>query len=213
MPRHGWMKWLAALCVALPASFVLGVNFYIQLPPQSPEPGIEPVVGYFAYGSNMNDRYFTRVRGIVRSSSQFASLPNYTVAFNLNGIAKLEPSFANLAPQEGAIAFGVFHRLPDGELERVLGSEGDSYNVRDVTVILKDGSTAIAKTLISEPSLPSPVTPSRRYLEYMHEAALFYDMPPDVIERYDPEKGAYIPIVSEVFGAAMHTAVWLFARI
>jgi len=161
----------------------------------------------------MNDRYFTRVRGIVRSSSELASLPDHKVAFNLNGIASLEPSFANLAPEEGATAYGVFHQLPAGELERIVGSEGDNYAVRDVTVQLEDGSTAIAKTLISKPSLELPVTPSSRYLGYMHEAALHYDMPDDLIERYDPDKGVYIPVVSDIFGATMQTAVWVFARI
>ncbi|PLW67783.1 gamma-glutamylcyclotransferase family protein [Pseudohalioglobus lutimaris] len=210
---RSWLKWLVGLCIGVPASFVLGVNLYIQLPPQSPEPHLESVVGYFAYGSNMNDRYFTRVRGIVRSSSEMASLPDYEVAFNLNGIPSIEPSFANLAPAKGGRAYGVFHRLPAGELERVLGSEGDSYNVRTVTVYLKDGSTAIAKTLISDPSLELPVTPSKRYLGYMHEAALAYDMPPEIIARYNPDQGAYIPVVSELFGAAMHTGVWVFARL
>jgi len=213
MPHRSRLKWLAGLFIGLPASFVLGVNLYIMLPSQSPEPSAEFAVGYFAYGSNMNDRYFTRVRGIVRNSSEMASLPDYTVAFNLNGIPYLEPSFANLAPEKGATAYGVFHRLPVGELDRVLGSEGDSYNVREVTVYLKDGSTAIAKTLISDPSLEAPKTPSKRYLGYMYEAAQTYDMPPEVVERYDPDKGAYIPVISELLGAAMHTAVWVFARI
>ena len=210
--RRSWLTWFIGLSFGLPASFVLGVNLYIMLPSHSPDPGAESVVGYFAYGSNMNDRYFTRVRGIVRTSSEMASLPDYTVAFNLDGIPYLEPSFANLAPEKGATAYGVFHRLPAGELDRVLGSEGDSYNVREVTVYLSDGTTALAKTLISDPSLDTPTTPSRRYLAYMHAAALTYGMPPEIVERYNPDKGVYVPVISELLGAAMHTAVWVFAR-
>lgn len=211
--RRSWLKWLIGLSFVLPTSFVLGVNLYIMLPSQLPNPETESVVGYFAYGSNMNDRYFTRVRGIVRTSSEMASLPDYIVTFNLDGIPYLEPSFANLAPEIGATAYGVLHRLPAGEFDRILGSEGDSYNVREVTVYLKDGSTAIAKTLISDPSLDTPTTPSKRYLGYMHEAALTYDMPLEIVERYNPNKGIYVPVISELLGAAMHTAVWVFARI
>ena len=55
-------------------------------------------------------------------------------------------------------------------------------------------------------------TPSRRYLAYMHEAALTYGMPPEIVERYNPDKGVYVPVISELLGAAMHTAVWVFAR-
>lgn len=182
-------------------------------PPLLPEPSAEVVEGYFAYGSNMNDRYFTRVRGITRTSSEMASLPDYAVKFNLSGIPILEPSFANLVPEQGSTAYGVFHRLPSGELDRILGSEGESYTVRLVTVYLNDGSTAMAKTLISDPSLDSPISPSKRYLNYMYEAAETYNMPQEVVERYNPGQGAYIPVVSECFGAVIHTAVWVSARL
>ena len=207
------LRWCLALLVIAPACFVLVINLMITLPPHPAIPSADGTVAYFAYGSNMNDRYFTRIRGITRVSSELASLPGYAVRFNLDGIAGLEPAFANLAAEDGATAYGILHRLPAGELSKIVGSEGDSYNVHEVTVYRRDGSTVTAKTLVSDPSLDIPETPSRRYLGYMHEAAQTYGMPTEVIDRYDPENGAYIPVVSELFGAAMHTMVWITARL
>ena len=206
------LRRLFGLSITLPIVFVVGVNLYIQLPGRPPAPDPAATVGYFAYGSNMNDRYFTRVRGIHRAASQMAALPDYTVTFNLEGMSALEPAFANLQAKSGATAYGVYHRLSSDELSRIIGSEGDSYDVRDVTVTFRDGTTALAKTLVSPPSLETPALPSRRYLAYMHEAALHYDLPPHVVAQYDPAQGAYIPILSECFGAVIQTAVWLFAR-
>ena len=206
------LRWLAGLIIGLPLAVVLGVNLYIQLPGQPPVPDAAATVGYFAYGSNMNDRYFTRVRGIHRAESRMAALADDAVTFNLDGMPPLEPAFANLAAAPGATAYGVYHRLREDELARIIGSEGDSYAIREVTVSFQDGSTAQARTLISAPSLTTPALPSRRYLNYMHEAALRYEMPPEVIERYDPAQGAYIPVISECFGALIQTAVWVFAR-
>jgi len=207
------LRWCLAMLIIAPACFVLGINLVITLPPHPAIPSADGTIAYFAYGSNMNDRYFTRIRGITRMSSEVASLPGYAVRFNLDGIAVLEPAFANLAAEDGATAYGILHHLPTGEFSKIVGSEGDSYNIHDVSVVRSDGSTVTARTLISEPSLDTPEVPSRRYLGYMHEAAQAYDMPAEVIDRYNPENGAYVPVVSELFGAAMHTMVWVTARL
>lgn len=177
-----------------------------------PEPATGETVAYFAYGSNMNDRYLTRVRGVTRISSEIATLPGYSVQFNLDGFDGLEPSFANLSPEPDAVAYGIMHRLPSGEFDKISSSEGSGYDIREVTVFLRDGSEVVANTLISRPSLDQPEIPSRRYLGYLHEAAEYYDFPPEIVNAYDPQKGAYVPIISETFGAAILTAVWVKAR-
>ena len=33
------------------------------------------------------------------------------------------------------------------------------------------------------------------------------------VYRYDPQRGAYLPVLSEFFGALIQTAVWVFARL
>ena len=197
----------------VPAGVVLSINLLIALPPHPPVPSAGEAVAYFAYGSNMNDRYLTRIRGVTRVSSEIATLPGYIVSFNLSGIDGIEPAFANLSVEDDGIAYGILHRLPTGEFSKIVGSEGGSYDIREVIVYLPDGTGITAKTLISAPSLSQPEYPSRRYLSYLHEAAIAYDFPPDVIERYNPEKGAYIPIVSDLFGASIQTVVWLTARL
>ena len=212
LPRFSW-RWILAIAIVVPASFVLAINLLVSLPAHPPVPSAGEAIAYFAYGSNMNDRYFTRVRGVTRVSSESATLPGFAVRFNLSGIDGLEPSFANLAAEDSAIAYGILHRLPTGEFSKIVGSEGDSYDVREVTVFLPDGTSVTAKTLISTPSLDKPVLPSSRYLSYLHEAAIAYNFPKDVVERYDPKRGAYVPVVSDVFGASIQTVVWLSARL
>ena len=210
--RGAILRWVVGLIFGLPIAIVLGLNLSFQLPGKAPVPDPAATVGYFAYGSNMNDRYFTRVRGIDRAQSRMAALADYAVTFDLDGMPPLEPAFANLTAAPGAMAYGVYHRLREDEFARIIDSEGDAYAIRDVTVTFQDGSTAQARTLISKPSLVTPALPSRRYLNYMHEAALHYEMPPEVVERYDPAQGAYFPVLSECFGALIQTAVWVFAR-
>lgn len=210
---HSLLRWSLVLCFLVPALCVLSINLWVAQPALPPEPATGETIAYFAYGSNMNDRYLTRVRGVTRTSSEIATLPGYAVRFNLGGFDELEPSFANLSPEPDAVAYGIMHRLPSGEFEKISGSEGGGYNVRDVTVFLRDGSAVFAKTLISKPSLDQPAIPSRRYLSYLHEAAEIYDFPPEVINAYDPQKGAYVPVISEAFGAAILTVVWVNARL
>lgn len=200
------------LCVS-PLLFVLSVNLLILQAPLPPEPSEATTIAYFAYGSNMNARYLTRVRGVTRVSSEAGVLQDYAVSFDLDGISGIEPAFANLAPGPGSIAYGVVHRLSADEFDKIIGSEGSNYDVQEVKVQLHSGSAVIAKTLISTPSLAAPKLPSRRYLGYLHEAAIDYEFPDQVIESYNPDNGAYIPVLSEVTGAGIHTMVWLAARL
>lgn len=210
--RHHWRALLAVVCVS-PLLFILSINLLIQRPPLPPEPSEAPTIAYFAYGSNMNARYLTRVRGVTRVSSEGGVLQDYAVSFDLGGISGIEPAFANLAPGPGSTAHGVVHQLSADEFDKIVGSEGSNYEVQEVEVQLHSGSTVIARTLISAPSLAAPTLPSRRYLGYLHEAAIDYDFPPQVVETYNPANGAYIPVLSEVAGAVIHTMVWLAARL
>ena len=209
---HHWRRLLAALCVS-PLLVVLSINLLILRPPLPPEPSAAPTIAYFAYGSNMNARYLTRVRGVTRVSSEAGMLHDYAVSFDLDGIRGVEPAFANLALRPGAVAHGVVHRLTADEFDKIVGSEGTNYAVQDVEVQLPNGSAVIAKTLISAPSLAAPQLPSRRYLGYLQEAAITYQFPEQVIETYNPDHGAYIPVLSEITGAGIHTVVWLTARL
>lgn len=172
-----------------------------------------PTVNYFAYGTNMNDRYFSQLRGIPRYTSQAAVLAEYRVSFSILGLPVAEPSFANLSPVPGSIAYGVIHRIREKDFARIVGSEGANYEVVDIVVTLQDGSIETARTLVSPITLSTPVLPSRRYLSYLHEAAIQYGFPAEVIDAYDPHNGRYIPIVSELIGSAIHSVVWITARL
>ncbi|MEM6484552.1 MAG: gamma-glutamylcyclotransferase family protein [Pseudomonadota bacterium] len=209
----GWVLRGIAALVLLIIAVIGGINLYIQLPAKPPIALDSQSVGYFAYGSNMNLRYFTRVRGITPAASQAARLDGYEVVFNLPGLPDLEPTFANLAPAKGQIAFGVLHQISQDDLQSVIASEGPSYRVVDVTVVLADGSTAKAKTLFSAESLKESGVPSRRYLSLLFEAAQNNEFPAAVTDGYDPDEGAYVPVLSELLGALIHTIVWLSARL
>ena len=213
IPKQPVWRWLLSLSFLIPGTFVLGLNIWFTFPAPPPNSSVPADVVYFAYGSNMNDRYFTRVRGVTRHSSEVAKLPGFEVRFNLEGMTLLEPAFANLSAKSGQVAYGVVHRLPTDQFKKIIASEGPGYGVRDVQVELTDGSTVIAKTLISEPTLSQDGTPSQRYLSFLHEAATDYAFPEAHIHRYNPDNGAYLPVVSELFGAAIQTVVWITARL
>ena len=213
IPKQPVWRWLLSLSFLIPGAFVLGLNVWFTFPATSPDASVPPDVVYFAYGSNMNDRYLTRVRGVTRHSSEAAKLSGFEVRFNLEGMTFLEPAFANLSPKPGHVAYGVVHRLPTDQFNKIIGSEGPGYGLRDVQVVLADGSTLIAKTLISKPTLSQEASPSRRYLSFLHEAATDYAFPEAHVHRYNPDNGAYMPVVSELFGAAIQTVVWITARL
>jgi len=196
---------------------MLVFQFALYLHMSNAEPVLQTenreVVYYFAYGSNMNDRYFTRVRGISRYSSAAATVAEYQVSFTIDGIAGIEPAFANLSPSPASVAYGVVHAVSPEDFAHIVESEGSSYKVVEVSCTLRDGSEVIALTLSAPGTLNPPLTPSRRYLTYLHEAAAQYEFPGHVIQSYDPKQGKYIPVISEIFGAAIHTMAWIFARV
>ncbi|MEO0436593.1 MAG: gamma-glutamylcyclotransferase family protein [Pseudomonadota bacterium] len=240
-PRR-WRRAIGALALLL-VVFVVSINLYIQLPALEPTGGASSpplassespssesklrgsklpeskptdsasTVGYFAYGSNMNQRYFTRARGIVPARSQAASLRDYRVVFNLPGLTDLEPSFANLAFSDGANAYGVLHEMSEADLRAVVGSEGASYRVIEVSVELENGTTAPAVTLYSTSIDNNLQAPSRRYLTLLHDAARDRGFPAEAIQKYDPERGTYVPVLSEILGALVHTFIWVAARL
>ena len=196
---------------------VLALHFYfaslLTSAPPPYEPIREPFAYYFAYGSNMSPQYLTNIRNVRSQWSSASILQDYAVQFSLPGLARLEPAFANVTPQQGAEAYGVVHRLSLEGLETIKGSEGEGYHWRQVDVHLASGESVSAWTLVAKPAFLAQAPPSRRYLGVMYAAAVYFDFPEAQQERLNPERGAYIPVLSEVIGVFIQSAVWLAARI
>lgn len=216
MKADSYLRWLKLSVIFLLLPLLVSqvaLGWYMS-EPESIVPAVDaPMVNYFAYGSNMNDRYFTRVRGISRYASSSATLAGYQVSFDVEGIPWIEPSFANLTAARGSTAYGVVHQIRADDFDRITDSEGGSYKVIEVAVLLPDGSNVMALTLSAPSSLGVPRPPSRRYLACLHEAAVMYSFPDEVVRAYDPQQGRYIPLISELVGAAIHSAAWIAARL
>jgi hypothetical protein len=56
---------------------------------------------YFAYGSNVNTKTMTGVRGINPSAAYPTVLPNYKLSFNVPGLPYVEPGFASVKRVDG----------------------------------------------------------------------------------------------------------------
>ncbi len=191
------------------------VAFDIALSTEPPPfaPATEGHEFYFAYGSNMSPQYLSRIRAIEIQASEVGVLYDYRVSFNLSGIPVLEPSFANLAPKPGALAYGIVHKIDQEDISRLKNTEGSVYVWKLVPITVASEEIVMAWTLVAPPSLSHDVTPSRRYLTILHAAAVHFDFPDEEIEKLSPAKGGYVPIASEALGTVLQSALWIGARI
>lgn len=157
---------------------------------------------YFAYGSNMPSRYLTRIRGTGVISSTAAQLKDHRVQFAASGLF-IEPAFANLYPEPGAVAYGVVHEIREADLQRIISSESSSYSMQLVTVTRADsGETDRAWTLVGERRSDESI-PSQRYLDWMLEGAHEHKLPADYIQTLQVASGYYVPLISECAGAVV----------
>ncbi len=153
---------------------------------------------YFAYGANMSPRVLRR-RGIEPEESRAARLDGYGLRFSYRGLILVEPGFANIEPEEGAVTWGVAHRLPAGQLARLDGFEGGEYG-RTLVDLETDEGPIQAQAYLN----PHPVRglePSRRYKRVCVAGAREFGLPEEYVRGLESHPSRYVPIASELFTA------------
>ncbi len=170
---------------------------------------------YFAYGSNMSQRYLSKFRNVQVHASHAAALPGYRLAFNLPGIIPFEPAFANLIPDANATAHGVIHRIAIADFPKIFASELENYGLTTVQVhapsLNNDHTPTSAQTLTSDDTTAEAM-PSRRYLRLLIAGAVEQGLPEEYIEELRDRQGLYVPFLSECAGAFTKAHVYWNAR-
>ena len=84
---------------------------------------------HFGYGSNMSTQYLIKRRKIIPVSSSAGLLKDYQLIMNMGGPNFLEPSFANIRELEGSNVEGVVHEIDKKDLQKIVNTEGEEYEL------------------------------------------------------------------------------------
>ena len=166
---------------------------------------------YFSYGANMSRRYLEKVRNISPKSSHNGYMVNYKLVMNLKGPNFIEPAFANICFEKGARVEGVVHELEETDLNRIVASEGETYELIETPVTVRN-KTVLAKTLRSKESTPEELPASRRYMKILIAAAIRNKLSSDYVKFLKTKKSVYYPVLSEIFALRVYLWVKIRAR-
>ena len=166
---------------------------------------------YFSYGANMSKRYLEKVRNISPASSHNGYMLNYKMVMNLKGPNFIEPAFANICFERDAKVEGVVHELAETDLDRIVASEGETYELVKVPVTFRN-KTVLAKTLRCKGSTTEEFPVSRRYKKILIAAAIENNLSSDYVEFLKSKKSVYYPVLSEIFAIRVYFWVKVRAR-
>ncbi len=77
----------------------------------------------------MSKRYLEKVRNITPASSHSGHMLDYKMVMNLKGPNFIEPAFANVRFEKGAKVEGVIYEVTETDLDRIVASEGETYEL------------------------------------------------------------------------------------
>ena len=157
----------------------------------------------------MSRRYLEKVRNINPKSSQNGYMANYKLVMNLKGPNFIEPAFANICFEKDAKVEGVVHELAETDLDRIVASEGETYELVEAPVTVR-GKIVLAKTLRSKESTPEELPASRRYMEILIAAAINNKLSSEYVKFLKSKKSVYYPVLSEIF--AIRVYLWVKVR-
>ena len=157
----------------------------------------------------MSRRYLEKVRNISPKSSHNGYMVNYKLVMNLKGPNFIEPAFANICFEKDAKVEGVVHELAKTDLDRIVASEGETYELIEAPVTIKN-KTVLAKTLRSKESTPEELPASRRYMKILISAAIKNKLSDDYVKFLKTKKSVYYPVLSEIF--AIRVYLWVKVR-
>ena len=164
---------------------------------------------YFSYGANMSKRYLEKVRNISPASSHSGYLLDYKMVMNLKGPNFIEPAFANICYEKDAKVEGVVHELAETDLNRIVASEGETYELVEAPVKVRN-KPILAKTLRCKESTPKELPASRRYMKILIAAAIENKLSSDYVKFLKSKKSVYYPVLSEIF--AIRVYLWVKVR-
>ena len=159
----------------------------------------------------MSKRYLEKVRNITPASSHTGYMLNYKMMMNLKGPNFIEPAFANVCFEKGAKVEGVIHEVTEIDLDRIVASEGETYEPIKAPVTFGN-KTVHAKTLRCKDSTTEEFPISRRYMKILIAAAIENNLSSDYVEFLKSKKSVYYPVLSEIFAIRVYFWVKVRAR-
>jgi hypothetical protein len=159
----------------------------------------------------MSQHYLENIRNIRPASSHTGYMLNYKLVMNLKGPNFIEPAFANIQFEKDARVEGVVHELTDSDLERIVASEGKTYELIKAPVTFGK-KTVHAKTLRCKDSTTEEFPVSRRYMKILIAAAIENNLSSDYVEFLKSKKSVYYPVLSEIFAIRVYFWVKVGAR-
>ena len=159
----------------------------------------------------MSKRYLEKVRNISPASSHSGYLLDYKMVMNLRGPNFIEPAFANICFEKDAKVEGVVHELAETDLDRIVASEGETYELVEAPVKVRN-KTILAKTLRCKESTPKELPASRRYMKILIAAAIENKLSSDYVKFLKSKKSVYYPVLSEIFAVRVYFWVKVRAR-
>ncbi len=141
-------------------------------------------VWYFAYGANMHDSAFRKMRGMNPSEWRPGLIRGYRLRFNLTAG---KTAYANVCPDPGAEVWGVLYKITRRDLVRLEATEGVPWGgYRPHWLHAEDASGAAlpAATLMAR-GRNDDRTPSLRYLTLLREGARAHGLPAHYIQFLD----------------------------
>ena len=159
----------------------------------------------------MSKRYLKNIRNIRPASSHTGYMLNYKMVMNLKGPNFVEPAFANICSEKNAKVEGVVHELTKIDFDRIVASEGETYELVEAPVKFKN-KTVTAKTLRCKESTSEEIPASRRYMKILIGAAIENNLSSDYIEFLKSKKSVYYPVLSEIFAIRVYFWVKVRAR-
>ncbi len=166
---------------------------------------------YFSYGVNMSKHYLENIRNIRPASSHAGYMLNHKLVMNLKGPNFIEPAFANICFEKDAKVEGVIHELTDRDLDRIVASEGKTYELVEAPVTFRN-TTVIAKTLRCKESAIKELPVSKRYMKILIAAAKENNLSLNYVEFLKSKKWVYYPVLSEIFAIRVYFWVKIRAR-
>jgi cation transport regulator ChaC len=141
----------------------------------------EEEIWYFAYGANMHDSAFRKMRGMNPSEWRPGLIRGYRLRFNL--IAG-KTAYANICPDQSAEVWGVLYQITRRDLVRLEATEGVPWGgYRPHWVNMEDTSGAVveAATLMARGHDVDRM-PSHRYITLLREGARAHGLPDHYIQ-------------------------------
>ena len=130
---------------------------------------------------------------------------------SLKGPNFIEPAFANICFEKNAKVEGVVHELAEADLDRIVASEGETYELIEAPVTFKN-KTVLAKTLRCKKSTTEEFPASKRYMKILIAAAIENKLSSDYVKFLKNKKSVYYPVLSEMFAIRVYFWVKIRAR-